>query len=170
MRTPCVSITNINCWMIFREIIVVYSSNHTKPINKSTAKNSKLLNVKVGLHMLSLCFKELIISLERLEQYTQYQTDHSLSYTYCVLRVKAADVMDEGRWSPLMISCHSFLLMTSTRPPRAMTRLYSSYRSKTDFAMIGNRLMGVPAQQNKRSRYSAPVWPNILVLRTLSPT
>lgn len=44
-----------------------------------------------------------------------------------------------------MISCHSFLLITSTRPPLAMTRLYNSYRSRTDLAMIGNRLIGVPA-------------------------
>ena len=64
--------------------------------------------------------------------------------TYWVLRVKAADVMLEGRPSPLMTSCHCFLLMTSTRPPRATTRLYSSYRSSTCFAIMGNRLIGVP--------------------------
>jgi hypothetical protein len=48
------------------------------------------------------------------------------SVTYCVLRVKAAEVIEDGRLSPLMISCHCFLLMTSTRPPRAVTRLYNS--------------------------------------------
>ena len=46
--------------------------------------------------------------------------------TYWVLRVKAAEVMEEGRLRPLMISCHCFLLMTSTRPPRKVTRLYNS--------------------------------------------
>ena len=60
--------------------------------------------------------------------------------------MKAADVMDDGRLSPLMISCHCFLLMTSTRPPRAVTRLYSSYRSRTCLAMMGSLLMGVPGK------------------------
>ena len=69
--------------------------------------------------------------------------------THCVLRVNAADVMEDGRLSPLMISCHCFLLMTSTRPPRAVTRLYSSYRSSTCFAMMGRRLMGVPAKKGE---------------------
>lgn len=46
--------------------------------------------------------------------------------TYCVRRVKAAEVIEDGKPSPLIISCQSFLLMTSTRPPRAMTRLNSS--------------------------------------------
>ena len=63
---------------------------------------------------------------------------------YCVRRVKAADVMEEGRPRPLMTSCHSFLLITSTRPPRAQTRLYSSYKSNTCLAIIGSRLIGVP--------------------------
>ena len=49
-----------------------------------------------------------------------------MNQTYCVLSVNAADVMDEGSPKPLMTSCHSFLLITSTRPPRAMTRLNSS--------------------------------------------
>ena len=46
--------------------------------------------------------------------------------TYCVRRVKAAEVIEDGRLRPLMISCHCFLLMTSTRPPRKVTRLYNS--------------------------------------------
>lgn len=46
--------------------------------------------------------------------------------TYCVRNVKAAEVIEDGRCSPLMISCHNFLLMTSTRPPRAITKLYNS--------------------------------------------
>lgn len=52
--------------------------------------------------------------------------------------------MLEGKWSPLIISCHNFLLMTSTNPPRAITKLYSSYKSKTDFAIMGRRFIGVP--------------------------
>lgn len=68
--------------------------------------------------------------------------------TYCVLNVNAALVMLDGKWSPLMISCHSFLLITSTSPPRAITRLYSSYKSNTDFAMMGRRLIGVPAKKH----------------------
>lgn len=43
--------------------------------------------------------------------------------TYCVRNVNAADVIEDGRWSPLMISCHSFLLITSTNPPLATTKL-----------------------------------------------
>lgn len=66
--------------------------------------------------------------------------------TYCVLKVNAALVILDGKWSPLMISCHSFLLITSTSPPRAITKLYSSYKSNTDLAMMGRRLIGVPAK------------------------
>ena len=58
--------------------------------------------------------------------------------------MNAADVMEDGSPRPLMTSCQSFLLITSTRPPRATTRLYNSNRSNTCLAMIGNRLIGVP--------------------------
>lgn len=43
--------------------------------------------------------------------------------TDCVRRVKAALVIEVGRLSPLVISLHSFLLMTSTRPPFSVTSL-----------------------------------------------
>ena len=85
------------------------------------------------------------------------QDDNRVVATYWVLRVKAAEVMEEGRPSPLMISCHCFLLITSTRPPRAHTRLYSSYRSSTCLAMMGRRLIGVPLfcmKANNSSRNS----------------
>jgi hypothetical protein len=36
-RTPNFTITKINWLMLFKEIIDVYSENHTKPINKNTA-------------------------------------------------------------------------------------------------------------------------------------
>lgn len=73
--------------------------------------------------------------------------------TYCVRRVNAALVMLDGKCSPLIISCHNFLLITSTKPPRAITKLYSSYKSSTDLAMIGNRLMGVPRiKKNNRDK------------------
>lgn len=71
-------------------------------------------------------------------------------FTYCVRRVNAALVILEGKCKPLMISCHNFLLITSTKPPRAITKLYNSYRSKTDFAIIGNRLIGVPENNMKK--------------------
>lgn len=70
-------------------------------------------------------------------------------YTHCVLNVNAALVILDGRCSPLMISCHNFLLITSTSPPRAITKLYSSYKSNTDLAIIGRRLMGVPEKDRK---------------------
>ena len=73
-----------------------------------------------------------------------------IACTHCVLRVNAAEVMDEGRLRPLMISCHCFLLMTSTRPPREVTRLYNSYKSKTCLAMMGKRLIGVPGKERER--------------------
>jgi hypothetical protein len=41
-RTPNFTITKINWLMLFKEIIVVYSENHTKPINT----NSTLLTVE----------------------------------------------------------------------------------------------------------------------------
>lgn len=78
------------------------------------------------------------------------KTDYTIS-TYCVRKVNAADVMEDGSRKPLMISCHSFLLITSTRPPRAITRLYSSYRSSTDFAIIGSRFIGVPGTMRRLS-------------------
>jgi hypothetical protein len=36
-RTPHFTITKINWLMLFKEVIAVYSDNHTKPINKNTA-------------------------------------------------------------------------------------------------------------------------------------
>lgn len=71
--------------------------------------------------------------------------------TYCVRSVNAALVMLDGRCRPLMISCHNFLLMTSTKPPRAITKLYNSYKSNTDFAMMGNRLIGLPEIRRKKT-------------------
>ena len=67
-----------------------------------------------------------------------------LHSTYCVRSVNAALVILDGKCKPLIISCHNFLLITSTRPPRAITKLYNSYKSSTDLAMIGSRLIGVP--------------------------
>lgn len=46
--------------------------------------------------------------------------------SYCVLSVKAALVMLEGRLRPLVISLHNFLLITSTSPPLDTTSLKSS--------------------------------------------
>ena len=63
-----------------------------------------------------------------------------------VLRVKAALVIDDGKFRPFVISRHNFLLMTSTRPPFDTTRRNSSYRSSVCLAMIGIRFTGVPAQ------------------------
>lgn len=52
--------------------------------------------------------------------------EYFIESTYCVLKVNAADVIEEGRCSPLIISCHNFLLITSTNPPLAITKLYNS--------------------------------------------
>ena len=72
--------------------------------------------------------------------------------TDCVRRVKAALVMEVGRCSPLVISLHSFLLMTSTRPPFSVTSWYSMYRSSTCLAMMGMRFTGVPGGQRSEVR------------------
>lgn len=64
--------------------------------------------------------------------------------THWVLRVKAALVMDVGRFRPLVISLQIFLLMISTKPPFSVTSLYSIYRSRICLAMMGIRLIGVP--------------------------
>ncbi len=66
--------------------------------------------------------------------------------SYCVRSVNAALVMDVGRLRPLVISLQIFLLMTSTSPPFSVTSLYSMYRSRTCFAMMGILFTGVPAQ------------------------
>lgn len=85
---------------------------------------------------------------------TNYKIRKALiSGTYCVLNVNAALVMLDGKCNPLIISCHNFLLMTSTSPPRAITKLYNSYKSNTDFAIIGNRLIGVPVNEKKIKNY-----------------
>ena len=71
--------------------------------------------------------------------------------THCVLNVNAAEVIDEGKFKPLITSCHNFLLMTSTRPPRPTTSLYSSYKSSTDLAIIGSLVTGVSANKWNKS-------------------
>jgi hypothetical protein len=68
--------------------------------------------------------------------------------SYCVLRVNAALVIDDGKLSPLVISLHNFLLMTSTKPPLDTTNLNSSYRSSVCLAMMGILLTGVPVRRN----------------------
>lgn len=70
-------------------------------------------------------------------------------YTYCVRNVKAALVMDGGKPKPRIISCHNFLVMTATIPPRCTTSLYRVYKSNTRFAIMGSRLIGVPINQHK---------------------
>ena len=65
-----------------------------------------------------------------------------------------------------MISCHCFLLMTSTRPPRIVTRLYNSQRSNTCLAIIGRRLMGVPrAKHSIRNMMATTEIPCIFIIR-----
>lgn len=46
-------------------------------------------------------------------------------FSYCVRRVKAALVMEVGRFRPLVISLQIFLFITSTRPPFSVTSLKS---------------------------------------------
>ena len=64
--------------------------------------------------------------------------------TYCVRRVNAALVMEEGRFKPLVISLHNFLLITSTRPPLATTSLNNWYMSNVCLAIIGILFTGLP--------------------------
>jgi hypothetical protein len=42
------SVAKISWLMLFKEIITVYSENHTKPINIHSRQNAELLNVKIG--------------------------------------------------------------------------------------------------------------------------
>jgi hypothetical protein len=42
MKIPCVSIIKINWLMPFKEIITVYSENHTEPINALSEQNADL--------------------------------------------------------------------------------------------------------------------------------
>jgi hypothetical protein len=41
-RTPHFTITNISWLTLFKEMIAVYSENHTKPINKHAALQIKI--------------------------------------------------------------------------------------------------------------------------------
>ena len=68
----------------------------------------------------------------------------SIGYTYWVLSVNAALVIEDGRLRPLVISLHSFLLITSTRPPLLTTSLKSLYISSVCFAIMGILFTGVP--------------------------
>jgi hypothetical protein len=43
-----VPITKISFLVLFREIIAVYSENHTKPINTLCGQNAELCIIKVG--------------------------------------------------------------------------------------------------------------------------
>lgn len=61
--------------------------------------------------------------------------------------------MEDGSPNPLITSCQSFLLMTSTKPPRAMTRLNNSNKSNTCLAIIGRRLIGEPAIRTFRKMH-----------------
>lgn len=74
-------------------------------------------------------------------------------YAYCVLRVNAALVIDEGRLRPFVISRHNFLLMTSTKPPFDTTNRKSSYKSSVCLAMMGILLTGVPKNNVKVMKY-----------------
>jgi hypothetical protein len=47
-KTQTVTMTTINWSSLFREIIAVYSENHTKPINTLCGQNAELLDVKTG--------------------------------------------------------------------------------------------------------------------------
>jgi lipoate-protein ligase B len=47
-KTQHFTITKINWLTLFKEIIAVYTENHTKHINKLCGKNAELLNVKAG--------------------------------------------------------------------------------------------------------------------------
>jgi hypothetical protein len=47
-KTQHFTITKINWLMLFREIIAVYSENHTRPINTLCGQNAELLIVKPG--------------------------------------------------------------------------------------------------------------------------
>jgi hypothetical protein len=48
MERQYVSITSINWLMLFREVVAVYSENHTKPRICSVDREHELLNVKAG--------------------------------------------------------------------------------------------------------------------------
>ena len=58
--------------------------------------------------------------------------------------MKAAEVIEDGKLSPLVISLQIFLLITSTKPPRSTTSLYNRKRSSTCLAIMGIRETGVP--------------------------
>jgi hypothetical protein len=47
-KTQRVSMTTISWSMLFKEIIAVYSENHTKPINTLCGQNADLLIIKSG--------------------------------------------------------------------------------------------------------------------------
>ena len=83
---------------------------------------------------------------------TSEPPNHYNACTYCVLSVKAALVILDGKLRPLHTSLHSFLLMTSTSPPLLTTKRNNSYRSRGCLAMMGIRFTGVPGTHNKEVR------------------
>lgn len=68
----------------------------------------------------------------------------ALCSPHWVRSVKAAEVMVVGKLRPRVTSRHTFRLMTSTRPPLAVTKRNNAYRSSTCLAMMGTRFTGVP--------------------------
>jgi hypothetical protein len=67
-KTPHFTITKINWLTLFKEMVDVYSENHTKHLNTLIGQNAGLENVKAGGTSSYLCaFKKFSISLEGLE-------------------------------------------------------------------------------------------------------
>jgi hypothetical protein len=47
-KTQYFSITEVSWWVLFREIINVFSEDHTKPINTFCGQSAEVLIVKTG--------------------------------------------------------------------------------------------------------------------------
>ncbi len=96
------------------------------------------------------------IGIDRQESTGRYQQVVPVwSYlTHCVRRVKAALVMEVGRFRPLVISRHIFLLITSTKPPFRWQACRECRDPTPCLAMIGIRFTGVPAGAGEKSTIS----------------
>lgn len=124
------------------------------PAGESRQRGSPKALVQPSLQLLSMAAWSLLGLLRP-------RFSHSLGVQ--VLHILGAQregklVMDMGRFSPLVISHHGFLL-TSTRPPFSVTSTYNMNRLSTCFPRwgCGSQVSRFCMKLNKSSRNSFPL-------------
>jgi hypothetical protein len=93
-KTQHFTITNINWLTLFKEIIVVYSENHTKNINALGRQNEELTEFKAGIKQ--VCFKGVrhcyvVVQAIMNCEVQQFKTER-LSFKYILGKLKNPEI------------------------------------------------------------------------------